>query len=348
MDIEKIRQHPRAYPETFLTEKFTKGKSTAELLEFGIINIDKSSGPTSFNISDFVKKSLGLRKTAHFGTLDPRVTGVLPVALNRACKLTGYFLGEDKEYVGIMRMHEDISLDKIKEVIEEKFKGIIKQTPPVKSRVKRQEREREVKGFKLLEQERKDILFRVSCQGGTYIRKLCDDLGKELNMGAHMLELRRVRAGIFKEEGFESRMSEVRCQKSDVGCRMSEEERGRCQMSDVGCQKSEKREYPIVNLYDFEKAVEEYKKGNDELLRKIIIPAEIVSEVYKVVKVKKEIVENLWTGKPFFVNDVLSKPGVVKDEIVCVFAEDEFVGMFKVVKGKEIFAKSEFVMQPLN
>jgi len=53
-----------------------------------------------------------LRKTSHFGTLDPKVTGVLPIALNRACKLTGYFIGKDKEYVGIMRIHEDISLEK--------------------------------------------------------------------------------------------------------------------------------------------------------------------------------------------------------------------------------------------
>ena len=78
-------------------EKIKKSKSTEELLEFGIINIDKPSGPTSFSVSDFVRKKLGLRKTSHFGTLDPKVTGVLPVALNRACKLTGFFLGEDKE-----------------------------------------------------------------------------------------------------------------------------------------------------------------------------------------------------------------------------------------------------------
>ncbi|MEK6817656.1 MAG: RNA-guided pseudouridylation complex pseudouridine synthase subunit Cbf5, partial [Nanoarchaeota archaeon] len=128
MDIEKIKQK----------------KSIKELLEFGIINIDKSSGPTSFDISDFVKKKLSLRKTSHFGTLDPKVTGVLPIALNRACKLTGFFLGEDKEYIGIMRMHEEISLEKIKAKIKEKFLGKIIQMPPVKSRVKRVEREREI------------------------------------------------------------------------------------------------------------------------------------------------------------------------------------------------------------
>ena len=85
-----------------------------------------------------------LRKTSHFGTLDPKVTGVLPVALNRACKLTGYFLGEDKEYIGVMRIHEDIDIEIIKKAIQEKFIGKIIQMPPVKSRVKRQNRPREI------------------------------------------------------------------------------------------------------------------------------------------------------------------------------------------------------------
>lgn len=169
-------------------------------IEFGILNIDKPSGPTSFDVSDFVRKKLGLRKTSHFGTLDPKVTGVLPIALNRGCKLTGFFIGHDKEYVGVMRIHEDMDMKEIQKVIDKKFVGKIKQTPPVKSRVKRQEREREVKKFKLLEQDGKDILFECEVEGGTYIRKLIDDLGSELGIGAHMLELRRIRAGIFEEK----------------------------------------------------------------------------------------------------------------------------------------------------
>jgi H/ACA ribonucleoprotein complex subunit 4 len=151
-------------------------KSIKELLEFGIINIDKPSGPTSFEVSDLVRKILGVNKTSHFGTLDPKVTGVLPIALNRACKLTGFFLGHDKEYVGIMRFHEEVSIEKIKEAIKEKFTGIITQLPPVRSRVKRQEREREIKSFDIIEQDGKDFLFRAVVQGGTYIRKLIDDL----------------------------------------------------------------------------------------------------------------------------------------------------------------------------
>ncbi|MEK6757534.1 MAG: RNA-guided pseudouridylation complex pseudouridine synthase subunit Cbf5 [Nanoarchaeota archaeon] len=288
-----------------------KQKPIQELLEFGIINIDKPSGPTSFNVSDFIRKTLGARKTAHFGTLDPKVTGVLPIALNRACKLTGYFLGENKEYVGVMRIHEDVDLKKIKKVIKDKFTGKILQTPPVKSRVKRQEREREIKSFELLEKNGNDILFSSEVQGGTYIRKLIDDLGKELGVGAHMLELRRIRAGIFMENDKIS---------------------------------------PSVNLYDFEKAVEDYSNGNgnEELLRKIIIPAEVVSKVYEKVEVKKDCVEKLFHGSPIYLKDVLETNKAKKGNIISVFSGEKFIGMYKVLDEKEIFAKGEFVMQEIK
>ena len=288
-----------------------KQKPIQELLEFWIINIDKPSGPTSFNVSDFIRKTLGARKTAHFGTLDPKVTGVLPIALNRACKLTGYFLGENKEYVGVMRIHEDVDLKKIKKVIKDKFTGKILQTPPVKSRVKRQEREREIKSFELLEKNGNDILFSSEVQGGTYIRKLIDDLGKELGVGAHMLELRRIRAGIFMENDKIS---------------------------------------PSVNLYDFEKAVEDYSNGNgnEELLRKIIIPAEVVSKVYEKVEVKKDCVEKLFHGSPIYLKDVLETNKAKKGNIISVFSGEKFIGMYKVLDEKEIFAKGEFVMQEIK
>ncbi|MBU2053169.1 MAG: RNA-guided pseudouridylation complex pseudouridine synthase subunit Cbf5 [Nanoarchaeota archaeon] len=314
-------------------QKLKSKKSIQELLEFGIINIDKPSGPTSFNVSDFVRKTLGLRKTSHFGTLDPKVTGVLPIALNRACKLTGYFIGEDKEYVGIMRIHDDVSLDKIKKMIKEKFMGVIKQTPPVKSRVKRQEREREIIKFKLLEKDRRDILFHVECQGGTYIRKLVDDLGKELGIGAHMLELRRVRAGIFEEND---------------------------------TLKDTSKDYPSVNLYDFEKAVEKYKEGDDKLLREIIIPGEVISKLHQVIKIKDDNLAKLLTGKPIHEDDLRSSAYTLKGtspklrnegakkskigvgEIVVVFCGERFVGMYKVIKDGNVYAKSEFVFQEIK
>lgn len=290
-------------------EKIKSKKSTRELLEFGIINIDKSSGPTSFSVSNFIRYTLNLRKTSHFGTLDPKVTGVLPIALNRACKLTGYFLGEDKEYIGIMRLHEDVPIDEIKKTISEKFLGKIIQMPPVKSRVKRQNREREIKEFKILEKDEKSILFHVECEGGTYIRKLIDDLGKELGIGAHMLELRRIRAGIFEEKD---------------------------------------KNYPSISIYDFEKAVEEYKKGNEDLLRKMIIPAEIVSRVYFPIFLKEDNLKQIFTGKPVYKKDLVEDKGWRKNSIVSCFCNEKFIGMYKIFRGKEIFAKPEFVMQEMR
>ena len=283
--------------------KIKSEKSMQELLNFGIINIDKPSGPTSFDISDFVRKIMsetGVKKTSHFGTLDPKVTGVLPIALNRGCKLTGFFLGEDKEYVGIMRIHEDIPLEKIKEAIKEKFMGNIKQTPPRKSRVKRVEREREIKSFDILEKNGQDILFRTEVQGGTYIRKLISDLGDFLGIGAHMLELRRVRAGIFHEE-------------------------------------------KSINLYDFEKIIDEYKKGNEKALREIIIPGEIVSEVYPIVQIKDTDLKHILTGKPIHKKDLIKKEEFDDGEIISVFLKEKFIGMYKTLNESEIFAMPEFV-----
>ncbi|MEM4330440.1 MAG: RNA-guided pseudouridylation complex pseudouridine synthase subunit Cbf5 [Candidatus Pacearchaeota archaeon] len=167
-------------------------------LNFGIIVIDKPSGPTSFTISEYVRKSLNLRKTSHFGTLDPKVSGVLPIALGRACRLTGFFLGHDKEYVGILRTHKEVDINNLRDLIQEKFIGKIIQIPPRRSRVKRAPREREIKLFEILEKKDKDFLFRIRVEGGTYVRKVCSDLGNLIG-GAHMLELRRIQAGIFHE-----------------------------------------------------------------------------------------------------------------------------------------------------
>jgi H/ACA ribonucleoprotein complex subunit 4 len=126
------------------------------------------------------------------------VTGVLPVSLNRACKLSNYFMKKDKEYIGKMYLHKDISEEKLKEEME-KFIGKIMQKPPVKSRVKRVLRERIVNKFKIIKKEGKIVEFSSDVQAGTYIRKLISDLGEKIG-GAHMTELRRVRAGIFLEK----------------------------------------------------------------------------------------------------------------------------------------------------
>jgi H/ACA ribonucleoprotein complex subunit 4 len=133
------------------------------------------------------------------GTLDPTiVSGVLPITLGRACKLSNYFMHKDKKYVGVMRLHEDIPLEKLKKEMCE-FIGKITQLPPVRSRVKRDFREREVKQFEIIDKQGQDVLFIADVEAGTYIRKLCSDLGEKLGIGTHMLELRRIKASIFTE-----------------------------------------------------------------------------------------------------------------------------------------------------
>ena len=171
------------------------------LLNFSLINIDRPSGPTSYSVSEFVKRRLGLKKTSHMGTLDPKVTGVLPITLGRACKLAGYFIKHDKSYVGILHTHEGKDIGELQELIDKNFVGKILQTPPHRSAVKREEREREVYSWKLLEvsDDGRDFLFECKVEGGTYIRKLCSDLGEMIG-GAHMGDLRRTVAGIFCED----------------------------------------------------------------------------------------------------------------------------------------------------
>lgn len=172
-----------------------------ELLNLGIINIDKPIGPTSFGVSSYVREKLKLKKTSHLGTLDPKVTGVLPITLGRACRLSGFFISHKKSYVGILHTHKENELKRLQGIINKNFIGKIKQIPPHKSAVKREIREREVYSWKLLEESesKKDFLFCCEVQGGTYIRKLCSDLGDVIG-GAHMSELRRTKAGIFDEE----------------------------------------------------------------------------------------------------------------------------------------------------
>lgn len=287
-------------------------KTIQELLNFSILNIDKPSGPTSFSVSDYVRKELGLKKTSHFGTLDPMVTGVLPVALGRACKLTGFFLGHDKEYVGVMHTAEEISIEELQKIINEKFLGKIKQLPPKKSRVKRQIREREILSFEILEQDdskaslsldssamSKNFLFKTKVQGGTYIRKLVHDLGENIG-GSHMTELRRTQAGIFSENDKE-----------------------------------------FSNLYKFTEAVKNFKQGDERLLREMLIPAEdAIKKILPIYQCKQEDLKKLLTGKPIFKSDLEKSP---QEERFAVFLGERFVGIYKKVNEGDIIGRAEWV-----
>lgn len=171
----------------------------AGLLKKGIVIVDKPSGPTSHQTVDYTKKILGLSKAGHSGTLDPGVTGVLPVALQESTRITNSLLSAGKEYVCLMHLHGDIPRETLLGVFKD-FTGRISQLPPKKSAVKRQQRYRNVYYLELLDVQGRDVLFRVGCEAGTYIRKLVHDIGVKLGFGAHMAELRRTKAGPFSED----------------------------------------------------------------------------------------------------------------------------------------------------
>ena len=170
-----------------------------QYIRFGLVVIDKVPGPTSHEVASWVKKLLELDKVGHGGTLDPKVTGVLPVTLQDSTKVVQALLESGKEYVCVMRTHEEVSERRVREALD-LFTGEIFQRPPLRSSVSRRLRTRWIYGVDFHEGDGKNWLFRVACQSGTYIRKLCFDLGEVMGCGAHMQELRRTRAGPFTEE----------------------------------------------------------------------------------------------------------------------------------------------------
>jgi H/ACA ribonucleoprotein complex subunit 4 len=179
--------------------KMPHERSLKEHLEYGLVNLDKPSGPTSHQVDAWIKKILNLDKVGHGGTLDPNATGVLPIALGNTAKALQILLTAGKEYVGIMKIHKNIDSKKLLEICKG-FVGEIYQIPPVRSAVKRVKRKRHIYYLEVLEIEDRQVLFRVGCQAGTYIRTLCVDIGKKLGCRAHLSELRRTKVGNLIEE----------------------------------------------------------------------------------------------------------------------------------------------------
>ncbi|MBW3020821.1 RNA-guided pseudouridylation complex pseudouridine synthase subunit Cbf5 [Candidatus Woesearchaeota archaeon] len=173
-------------------------RSLKKLLDYGIVIINKPKGPTSHQTSAFVQKILNIKKSGHSGTLDPAVTGVLPVTLGKGTKVVTALINAGKEYVALMHLHDQHKLTDIKKIFK-KMTGKIKQLPPVKSAIKRQWRYRTIYYVDLIEVEEQDILFRIGCEAGTYIRKYIHDFGQNIGSGAHMQQLVRTKAGPFND-----------------------------------------------------------------------------------------------------------------------------------------------------
>ncbi len=131
------------------------------------------------------------------------MTGVLPITLEDSTKIVQAFLYSGKEYICAMKLHGDAEEPIVRRILQE-FEDEIFQRPPLRSSVKRQLRTRRVYYNEFIEMDGRNVLFRVGCEGGTYIRKLCYDMGEVIGVGAHMQELRRTRSGSYSEDSKDS------------------------------------------------------------------------------------------------------------------------------------------------
>ena len=174
-------------------------RSIEMLLEYGLILMDKPPGPTSHEVVAWTKRILEIPKVGHSGTLDPQVSGVLPLGLGEGTKALGVLLLGPKEFHALGRLHSLPSKDKLQQTLD-LFRGEIFQKPPQRSAVVRQTRTRTIYELDLLEQKERLVLLRILCEAGTYIRKLYYDMGEILGPGGSMIELRRSRVHQFSED----------------------------------------------------------------------------------------------------------------------------------------------------
>ncbi len=200
----------------------------------GVVIIDKPSGWTSHDVVAKIRNLTKIKKVGHTGTLDPFATGVLPLTLGKATRLTSYFLASDKAYHGVMRfgfatttydvdgdpLGEDgrpqLDRDRLQEIFA-RYQGIIHQTPPPYSAKKVQgkplysyarkgiqvspsTKEVTIKSLSIIGINQCEVEFELSCTTGTYARSLAHDIGADYGCGAHLIRLRRTRSGEFPIE----------------------------------------------------------------------------------------------------------------------------------------------------
>lgn len=205
------------------------------MFENGILNINKQEGWTSQDVVAKLRGRLHIRRVGHTGTLDPMATGVLPVCFGKATRIIEYYDDDFKTYEAEMKLGMvtdtlditgtvletkpvDVSEEDVIQAIDS-FRGWITQIPPKYSALKvngkplykyaREGVEVEIKSRKIYVADiqamevnlgENRILFRVTCSKGTYIRTICDDIGKKLGCGGTMTALQRIQSGCFRVE----------------------------------------------------------------------------------------------------------------------------------------------------
>jgi len=269
-------------------------RTPAELLAFGVVNLDKPAGPSAHQVAGWVRDLAGdaisdlaasagddaadsetaspdaptIDRAAHAGTLDPKVTGCLPMLLGDATRMAQVFLEGHKEYVAVLELHGPAPAD-FDDVLEQ-FEAPLYQKPPRKSAVSRRLRVREIYGLDLLDHRDRQALLRIECESGTYVRKLCHDLGLALGTGAHMGHLRRTATDPFDDRS-------------------------------------------LVDLHAFTDALEFAREGDTGPLREIVQPAERALEHLPSVVIAPSAAREVATGAPVYAPGVIDGPGVDDD-----------------------------------
>ena len=201
----------------------------------GLIIINKPKGYTSHDVVNVLRKKLNTKKVGHTGTLDPNATGVLPILVGAATKISKYLIEHEKTYIATIELgkktdtgdaegkiiEEDTNMKEIRieeiEKVLKSFLGKQSQIPPMYSAIKvdgkklyeyaregkkveLQPREIEILDINLIEFDNNEIEFSVRCSKGTYIRTLCEDIAKELGTIGYMKELQRTKVNEFNIE----------------------------------------------------------------------------------------------------------------------------------------------------
>ncbi|WP_434521737.1 RNA-guided pseudouridylation complex pseudouridine synthase subunit Cbf5 [Halorubrum sp. AS12] len=264
-------------------------RSVPELLRFGVVNLDKPAGPSSHQVSAWIRD--GVDETlaaldpegpptggvAHSGTLDPKVTGCLPTLTGDATRMAQVFLEGTKEYVAVLELHGSPPAD-FREVVAE-FESEIYQKPPRKSAVSRRLRTRTIHDLDVLEVEDRRALLRIRCESGTYVRKLCHDIGLATGVGAHMGHLRRSATDPFDDRD-------------------------------------------LHTLQDLVDALAWAEDGDDAFLREVVRPAEDALTHLPAVTIARSAARSVATGAPVYAPGVID----VDDDAVPAAGDDELAG----------------------
>jgi len=275
-------------------------RTPAELLAFGVANLDKPPGPSAHQVAAWVRDAAGdalaraqadgraredlsVDGAAHAGTLDPKVTGCLPTLTGDATRVAQAFGAGEKEYVSVLELHADAPSDL--EAVVAEFEGELYQKPPRKSAVSRRLRTRRVHELSVLEVQKRRALLRIRCEPGTYVRKLCHDLGLALGTGAHMGHLRRTATTPFDDT-------------------------------------------TLVTLHDLVDAIEDWIEHDDDThLREVVHPAERALEALPRATIAPSAADAVADGAPIYAPGVIDAPDDEDGLVACYTPNDAVVAL---------------------